>query len=97
MAQVKNDYIGTYRRLKMLRQGKTCQIWEAMRDADDHRCVLKVLREDFRQDRDEIGMLKHEYMVGKELDHENCFRIFEFDIARGVPFLSLEYFFSLNL
>ena len=97
MAQVRNNYIGTYRQLKMLRQGKTCQIWEAMRDSDHGRCVLKVLRADHRHDRDELGMLKHEYAVAKELHHKNCIQIFEFDIVRGVPFLALEYFDSLNL
>ena len=81
----------------MIRQGKTCQIWEAMRDADNQRCVIKVLREDHRQDREELGMLKHEYTVGKDLHHKNCIEIFEFDVVRGVPFLALEYFESLNL
>ncbi len=97
MAQVKNNYIGTYRQLKMLRQGKTCQIWEAMRDIDHTRCVLKVLRAEHRQDRGELGMLKHEYAVAKDLHHKSCIRTFEFDIIRGVPFLVLEHFDSLNL
>ncbi len=97
MAQIGDNYIGVYRRLKMLRQGKTCQIWEAMRDIDQTRCVLKILRDDFRQDRGELGMLKHEYTVAKELHHQNCIQIFEFDIIRGVPFLALEHFDSLNL
>lgn len=81
----------------MIRQGKTCQIWETVRDSDGLRCVLKVLRDEFRQDKNELAMLKHEYVVGSELDHENCIRVFEFDIVRGVPFVALEYFNSLNL
>lgn len=95
MAQAGN-YIGTYRRLKLMRQGKTCQIWETM-SAENKRCVLKVLRDEFRTDKSELAMLKHEYVVGSELDHPNCIEIYEFDIVRGIPFTAIEYFRSLNL
>ena len=95
MAQAGN-YIGTYRRLKMMRQGKTCQIWETM-NSENRRCVLKVLRDEFRKDKSELAMLKHEYVVGSELEHPNCIEIYEFDIARGIPFTAIEYFRSLNL
>lgn len=95
MAQVGN-YIGNYRRLKMMRQGKTCQIWETM-DADNERCVLKVLREEFRNNKYELAMLKHEYVVGSEMEHENCIEVFEYDVAHGIPFTAIEYFRSLNL
>jgi serine/threonine-protein kinase len=97
VAQVGNNYIGTYRRLKMMRQGKTCQIWETIRASDNQRCVLKILRDDVRQDKNEIAMLKHEYVIGSALDHENCIDVFGFDIARGIPYLAIEYFESLNL
>lgn len=97
VAQVQNNYIGTYRRLKMMRQGKTCQIWETIRSSDNTRCVLKVLREEFRNDKSEIGLLKHEYVVGSELDHENCIDVYEYDVARGIPFVAIEYFKSFNL
>ena len=81
----------------MLRQGKACQIWEAIRDSDNVRCVLKILRDEYRRDKEELAILKHEYTVGRELDHENCISVFEFDIARGIPFVALELFDSLNL
>ena len=95
MAQAGN-YIGTYRRLKLMRQGKTCQIWETM-GADNKRCILKVLRDEFRTDKVELAMLKHEYVVGSELEHPNCIEIYEYDVARGIPFTAIEYFRSLNL
>lgn len=97
MARVGSNYIGTYRRLKMLRQGKTCQIWETMA-SNNERCILKVLREEFRKDKNEMAMLKHEYVVGSELDHENCIRAYEYDVIRGIPFVAIEYFQnSINL
>lgn len=95
MAQAGN-YIGTYRRLKLMRQGKTCQIWETM-GSDNKRCILKVLRDEFRTDKSELSMLKHEYVVGSELEHPNCIEIYEYDVVRGIPFTAIEYFRSLNL
>lgn len=97
VARVGNNYIGTYRRLKLMRQGKTCQIWETMRDSDSQRCILKVLREEYRKDKQEISQLKHEYVIGSTLHHENCIEVYEYDVARGIPFVAIEYFQSLNL
>lgn len=95
MAQTGN-YIGAYRRLKLMRQGKTCQIWETM-NPNNERCVLKVLRDEFRTDKSELAMLKHEYVVGSELEHPNCIEVYEYDVARGIPYTAIEYFRSLNL
>ena len=81
----------------MMRQGKTCQIWEALEDADNRRYVLKILREQYRRDKNELATMKHEYIVGSELDHENCVKVFEYNVAHGVPFIALELFDSLNL
>lgn len=95
MAQAGN-YIGNYRRLKMMRQGQTCQIWETM-GPDNNRCILKVLREEYRSDKHELAMLKHEYVVGSEMEHKNCIEVYEYDVVRGIPFTAIEYFQSLNL
>lgn len=97
MARTEGNYIGTYRRLKMMRQGKTCQIWETIRASDNQRCILKVLREEYRTDKGEQAMLKHEYVVGSEMEHENCIEVYEYDVARGIPFVVIEYYESLNL
>jgi serine/threonine protein kinase len=97
VARTGRDYIGSYRLLKLIRAGHTCQVWEAMRDVDNQRCVLKALREAFRTDREAIGYLKHEFEVVKDLEHPNLIQIFEFDIVRGVPFLALELFNAQNL
>jgi serine/threonine protein kinase len=84
--------------LRLIRAGKSCQIWEVFReDGDSHRCVLKVLRDDYRRSREELALLKHEFTVGRELDHPKVIRIHEFDIVRGIPFLALDFFESVNL
>ncbi|MFO0913280.1 MAG: serine/threonine-protein kinase [Pirellulales bacterium] len=94
---VASHYIGTYRLLRMIRAGHACQVWEVMRDVDKQRLVLKALRESYRTNKEEIGFLKHEYQVAKDLDHPNVIKVYEFDIVRGIPFLALELFNALNL
>jgi serine/threonine protein kinase len=91
------NYIGSYRLLKLVRAGATCQIWEVVSEIDNRRCALKALQEQFRNDRDEISLLKHEFTVGKDLRHESVIEIYEFNVAKGIPFLALEFFDASNL
>jgi serine/threonine protein kinase len=91
------NYIGSYRLLKVIRAGATCQIWEVISDIDNRRCALKTLQERFRDDKREIGLLRHEYAVGHKLHHANVIEIYDFNIARGIPYLAMEYFESSNL
>lgn len=91
------NYIGSYRLLKLVRAGATCQIWEVISEVNNRRCALKVLKDEHSTNKDEIGLLKHEFQVGHALHHPNVIEIYEFDVARGIPFLALEYFDSSNL
>lgn len=94
---VDRNYIGSYRLLKLVRAGATCQIYEAISEADNRRCALKTPQEKFRQDKTEIALLKHEYSVGHQLHHPAVIEIYDFNIAKGVPYLAMEYFESSNL
>lgn len=91
------NYIGSYRLLKLVRAGASCQIWEVISEVDNRRCALKTLQDEHRTSKEEIALLKHEYTVGHSLHHPNIIEIYDFDIARGIPYLALEYFESCNL
>ena len=91
------EYIGKYRLLKLVRAGKTAQIWEAMDPADNERIALKALHGDYCKDKHEIALLKHEYAVGNALDHEAVNRVRAFDIAKGTPFVAMDYFAGPNI
>ena len=91
------NYIGSYRLLKMVRAGATCQIWEVMDEVQNRRCALKALQQDFQNDKEQISLLKHEYMVGKDLHHPCVIEVYDFSIAKGVPYMALEIFNSSNL
>lgn len=81
----------------MVRAGNTAKIWEAMDSTDQQRVALKALHGKACQDRNEIAALKHEYNVGRGLDHPNVIEIREFNIARNIPYLVMEYFNGPNI
>ena len=91
------DHIGSYRLLKQIRSAKTTQIWEAMNSTENRRVALKVLRKDFAKDRHELASMRHEFEVGKSLDHPNVNRIHEFDDSRDLPFIVMDYFRAPNM
>jgi eukaryotic-like serine/threonine-protein kinase len=94
---IDRNYIGSYRLLKLVRAGASCQIWEAISEVDNRRCALKTLQEEHRSSKEEIALLRHEYTVGQSLHHPCVIEIYDFDVAKGVPYLALEYFESNNL
>jgi serine/threonine protein kinase len=91
------DFIGPYRLARLIRAGHSCLIWEGVKDRTNEHFALKVLKQEKSRDREEIGYLKHEYEVGKELNHPNLIRIHEFDTQQSSPFLVLELYSALNL
>ncbi len=91
------DFLGPYRLARLIRLGSTCQVWEAIRDTDNVRVALKVLRPEQRGNKEEIGFLKHEYEVAKELSHKNIIKLIEYRTDAETPFIVLELFSELNL
>jgi serine/threonine protein kinase len=91
------DFLGPYRLARLIRLGSTCQVWEAIRDKDNARFALKVLRPEQRGNKEEIAFLKHEYEVAKELNHRNIIKLIEYRTDAETPFIVLELFSELNL
>ena len=89
--------IGSYRLLRQLMSGQNSQVWEVMHDAKQQRFALKVLHEDLTADKEQVGYLKNEYLVGKSLDHPRIVKIQELDRSRGALFLVLEFYPHPNL
>ena len=89
-------HIGAYRLVRQIRTGQSCQVWLAVNSANE-RVALKVLKEDYYKNRQEIGHLKHEYNVGQDLDHPNVIRVIEFNIAEKTPYLAAEYCGAQNV
>jgi len=89
--------VGPYRLLNLVRTGKTCQVWEVMHDARSQRLAIKLLASEFHQDRTEVGFLKHEFEVGRKLDHPHVIRMFDFGTDREDVYLAMELFAAPNI
>ncbi len=83
------EFLGSYRMVRLIRAGGTCQVWEAVRD--QRRVAIKYLQPEVRTSREEIGYLKHEVEVGQTLKHPNVIEIYEFGVDRSIAFLVMEY------
>jgi len=90
------DFLGPYRLAKFIRSGSSSQIWEAIRDKKD-RFILKVLRPDHWGNKEEIGLLKHEFEVGHSLTHPSIIGIHEFNLEGKIAYLVLDVFCVLNV
>ncbi len=89
------EYLGSYRMVRMIRAGQTCQVWEAVRD--QQRVALKILQPEVRNDRQEINYLKHEFEVGKNLQHPNVIEVYDFNIDRKIASLVMEFHSGKNV
>jgi len=90
------EYLGPYHLLKLIRAGKATLVWEAF-DPDNHRIAIKVLQRQHCNDKVEVASLRHEYTVGRELNHPNVNRILEFNVTRGMAYVAMDFFDGLNL
>ncbi len=81
-----------YRLLNQAGAGRHCQVWEAMHDGRNERFALKIIREDYRYDAEQLNLMRHEFAVGRELTHPNVITIFEFDSSKEAPFIAMEFF-----
>ncbi|MGC4003244.1 MAG: serine/threonine-protein kinase [Pirellulales bacterium] len=87
-------YVGSHRLLNQIGTGRHCDVWDAMIDSKSERRAVKVLA---KVDAEQIAMMKKEFAVTKDLEHPNVIRIYEYGLQNEHPFVSMEYFPSMNL
>lgn len=92
------DFLGPYRLARLIRIGNSCQVWEAIEASTNKRFALKVLRDDFRERKEEIAFLKNEFEIASTLSHPNIIRILNFVNEKNCPpFLVLDLFSEMNI
>ncbi|HVU86872.1 MAG TPA: serine/threonine-protein kinase [Pirellulales bacterium] len=97
MALASQGNVGPYRLLNIVKTGQTSQVWAVMDDRDKRRLAIKLLLSDYRKDREHLGYLKQEAVVGKTLDHPRVIKVFEYATDHGLPYLVMEYFPAPNM
>lgn len=91
------DFLGPYRLARLIRMGTTCQVWEAIETETQERFALKVLRSDFKENKQEVSFLKNEFDIAKKLNHPNVIHMHDLHLGGDTPFLVLELFSELNM
>lgn len=91
------DFLGGYQLVKLIRAGTVCQVWEGIKPPHRHRIALKVLRQEYKDDKREIDQLRNEAECGKSFDHENVVTIYEFNNDHHLAFIAMELFNAYNL
>lgn len=91
------DFLGPYRLARLIRMGSSCQVWEAIETDTGDRYALKVLREDFRANKQEVGFLKSEFDIARSMNHPNIIKMHDLVLTGTTPFLVLELFSELNI
>jgi eukaryotic-like serine/threonine-protein kinase len=92
VSRASQDYLGPYRLLNIVRSGKTCDVWEGIKDSTGERFAMKVLAGEYADNKDEVAFLKHEIKVGQELEHPRVIRVHDFGMERGHAYLVMELF-----
>ena len=90
------DFLGPYRLARLIRQGTTSEVWEAIEENSQERFALKVLREHVKKDKTEIALLKHEYNIAKDLSSPRIIKVLDYR-EDGRPYLVMELFCELNM
>ncbi len=97
MSTATPSYLGPFRLLNVIHTGHASQIWQAYDDRKRRRVCMKTLLENFRRDREQVGYLRWEYAIGRELQHPNVIEIETYDVDRGRPYLVMEWFAAPNM
>lgn len=89
--------IGAYQLLNLIRAGHACEIWKVIRIGATDRLALKLLRRGPHYTREQIGFLKHEYLVGQRIEHPRIIRIEDFATSDDGCYLVMELYPHPNL
>ncbi len=91
------QFVGSYRMYHLIRAGALYEIWAVRPMSETTAYAMKWLPPGPRYTRAAVNELKHEYQVGKALDHPNCIKTYDFGNTNNGAFMLLELFKVPNL
>jgi serine/threonine protein kinase len=77
--------------------GRTCQVWEGLNDITGQRVALKVLLPNYSRNREQVALMRHEYVVAKNFNHPRVIKVHAFNTTPKATYLAMEYYNSPNL
>lgn len=93
-----NEIVGDYRLFHMIRAGAVYEIWAVRPVSGNESFAIKWLPKDSsRYSSAGVRELKHEYTVGKSLDHKAVIKTYEYGTGKNGAWLLMEFFKTPNL
>lgn len=98
MPALSSSFIGTNRLLYLIRSGRYCQVWAAIDDSQQRRYAVKFLLPEYRENKEQLQSLDHEFAIGSKLDHPSLLGAHKRGNAASCgPYLLMDLFTGLNL
>jgi eukaryotic-like serine/threonine-protein kinase len=91
------EFVGPYRMFHLIRAGAIFEIWAVRPVAETTPFAMKWLPPGSRYDKANVANLKHEYEVGKTLDHPSVIKTYDFGTGKDGAYLVMELFKTPNV
>ena len=91
------EFVGPYRMFHLIRAGALFEIWAVRPVAETTSFAMKWLPPGSRYNRANIANLKHEYDVGRTLDHPSIIKTYDFATGKDGAYLVMELFKTPNV
>jgi serine/threonine protein kinase len=91
------EFVGNYRMFHLIRAGAAYQIWAVRPMSENTLYAMKWLPKGDKYTRLAVNELRHEFAVGKTLDHPAVIKTYEFDTTPNGAYMLLEFFKTPNL
>ncbi|RIK79402.1 MAG: serine/threonine protein kinase [Planctomycetota bacterium] len=91
------EFVGPYRMFHLIRAGALFEIWAVRPVAETTAYAMKWLPPGSRYNRSTANQLKHEFEVGKTLEHPSIIKTYDFGNGKDGAYLVMELFKTPNL
>ncbi len=92
-----SEFVGNYRLYHLIRAGAVYEIWACRPMSENTLFAMKWLPPGKKYSRHALNELKHEFVVGKTLEHPAVIKTYEFNTTSNGAYMLLEFFKHLNL
>ena len=91
------EFVGTYRLFHLIRAGALYEIWAVRPIGENKSFAMKWLPPGPKHTRQAVAELKHEYLVGKSLEHRSIIKTYDYGTCKDGAYLVMELFKTPNL
>ncbi len=97
MSSGRKEFVGPYRMFHLIRVGATYEIWAVQPLGESASYAMKWLPAGEKYSRQAANDLKHEYNVGKALEHKSIITTYDYGTCKDGAYLTMELFKTPSL